>query len=109
VGFLDTLAVDTLWVGETEETFLDVATAGLSALLIHNGGLEGTRSFSFQKEKAMFILPWVSDTPAMPSSPQRKALARAMSYVKWLHASPLSLSRCQPSAPNACPCHTTHE
>jgi hypothetical protein len=38
-----------------------------------------THSFSFQKEKAMFMRPWVSETPAMPSSPQRKALERAMS------------------------------
>jgi hypothetical protein len=38
-----------------------------------------THSFSFQKEKAMFMRPWVSETPAIPSSPQRKALERAMS------------------------------
>lgn len=36
----------------------------------------------------MFMRPWVSETPAMPSSPQRKARLRAMSYVKELQASP---------------------
>jgi hypothetical protein len=66
-----------------------------------------TYSFSFQKAKATFCRPCESQTPAMPSSPQRKARERAMSCVKsagWsarlngiyqryvrLHASPSSL------------------
>lgn len=41
-------------------------------------------SFSFQKLKAMFSQPWVSQTPAIPSSPHRKALDRACSWGKSL-------------------------
>jgi hypothetical protein len=51
----------------------------------------------------MFMRPWVSETPAMPSSPQRKALERAMSYVKWLHASPLSLQIVSQKVPSRQP------
>jgi hypothetical protein len=66
-----------------------------------------TYSFSFQNAKATFCRPCESQTPAIPSSPQRKARERAMSCVKsagWsatfngtnqgylrLHASPSSL------------------
>lgn len=39
-------------------------------------------SFSFQKAKAMFSRPCVSDTPAMPSSPHRYVLDRAWSCEK---------------------------
>lgn len=57
VSFLDTLAVDTLRVGKTEETFLDVTTTAVSALLAITGGIHSTHSFSFQKENAMFMRP----------------------------------------------------
>jgi len=39
-------------------------------------------SFSFQKEKAMCCRPCVSDTPAIPSSPQRYALDLEWSWEK---------------------------
>lgn len=41
-----------------------------------------TYSFSFQKLKVIFSQPWVSETPAMPSSPHRKARDRACSWGK---------------------------
>lgn len=44
--------------------------------------LSFAHSFSFQKENAMFCSPWVSETPAIPSSPHLKTLDRASSWVK---------------------------
>lgn len=41
-----------------------------------------TYSSSFQKVNAMFWRPWVSETPAMPSSPHLKARDRACSCGK---------------------------
>lgn len=41
-----------------------------------------TYSFSFQKANAILNRPCESDTPAMPSSPQRNALERAWSWGK---------------------------
>ena len=71
MAFLDTLAVNTLRVGKTEKTLLE---EGTEAVLGDGSGdriVWKAYSFPFQKAKAMFWRPWVSETPAIPSSPQR--------------------------------------
>lgn len=82
VGFLDTLTVVTLRVGQSKETFLEErARFRVSGYSVENDWRQ-TYSSSFQNAKAMFWRPWVSDTPAIPSSPHRKARDRASSWVK---------------------------
>lgn len=70
MGLFDTLAMVPLWVGQTEESFLEewAMSCQRLGLTMHIGRLQ-THSFSFQKAKAIFWKPWVSLTPAMPSSP----------------------------------------
>jgi hypothetical protein len=81
VALLQRLAVVTLRVGQTEQTLLEEVTEETSE---HHRQPEGAITYSspFQKAKATFCRPWESQTPAMPSSPQRKARERAMSWVK---------------------------
>lgn len=78
---LERLAVVTLGVRETEKALLQEVTAE-KLVYISKYCMLHAYSFSFQKAKAMFWKPCESDTPAMPSSPQRKARDRAMSCVK---------------------------
>lgn len=70
MGLLDALAMVPLWVGQAEESFLEewAVSRQRPSPTMHNGRLQ-THSFSFQKAKAIFWKPWVSLTPAMPSSP----------------------------------------
>ena len=72
VSLLDTLTMVSLRIRETEKSFLEKVT-GKQLLAAHccEESIGKTYSFSFQKEKAIFCSPCVSDTPAMPSSPQR--------------------------------------
>ena len=81
MALFERLAVVTLRVGQSEKALLEEVAAGKSAC-VAKVALAHTYSFSFQKAKAMFWKPCESDTPAMPSSPQRKARDRAMSCVK---------------------------
>jgi hypothetical protein len=74
MSFLDTLAVVTLRVGQAEEALFEERAGLLVGWRTNSVGEiveEKTYSFSFQKAKAIFSRPWVSQTPAMPSSPQR--------------------------------------
>ncbi len=76
MGFLDALAMIALGIRQAEETLLEERTIRLVSVTDQpKRGTLGTErktySFSFQKEKAMFWKPWVSQTPAIPSSPQR--------------------------------------
>jgi hypothetical protein len=49
----------------------------------------------------MFCRPWESETPAIPSSPHRKALDRAMSWVKSGNGKPRSKQQWdKPTAPS---------
>lgn len=70
MSLLETLAMVPLWVGQAEESFLEERAVSRQRLnlTMYIGRLQ-THSFSFQKAKAMFWKPWVSQTPAMPSSP----------------------------------------
>jgi len=70
-----------LWIRKTEKALLQEVTASRSAQ-VRAAAMMQAYSFSFQKAKAIFWKPCESDTPAMPSSPQRKARDRAMSCVK---------------------------
>jgi len=82
VGLLDTLSVVSLWVGKTKETLLEERTDKRVSLGNHFEEHSISYSFSFQKENAMCCRPWVSDTPAIPSSPQRYALDLECSWEK---------------------------
>lgn len=78
---LDTLSMVTLRVRKTKQTFFEEITSGLSeTCLVYHAAI--SHSSSFQKAKAIFCRPWVSETPAMPSSPHLKALDLAWSWVK---------------------------
>lgn len=70
MGLLDALAMVPLWVGQAEQSFLEkwATSRQWLDLTMHVSRLQ-THSFSFQKAKAIFWKPWVSLTPAMPSSP----------------------------------------
>ena len=57
VTLLDALTVDTFGIRETEETLFEVAAVLASAACHKMQALLSTYSFSFQKAKAMFILP----------------------------------------------------
>lgn len=81
MALFERLAVVTLWVRQTEKALLQKVAVEKSADMAEVA-LAHTYSFSFQKAKAMFWKPCESDTPAIPSSPQRKARDRAMSCVK---------------------------
>lgn len=70
MGFLDTLAVNALGIGQTKQSFFEVI-AELDQRTCSQSLGWNTNSFSFQKAKAMFIRPCVSETPAIPSSPHR--------------------------------------
>ena len=93
VGFFDRFAMDTLRVGQTEQAFFEewAGTVLVSIDFQNNRLLLKTHSFSFQNAKAMCMRPWVSETPEIPSSPQRKARLRAMSWVKSAQALPSAL------------------
>jgi len=82
MGLFDTLSVVSLRVGKTEETLLEERTDKCISLGNHFKEYSISYSFSFQKEKAMCCRPWVSDTPAIPSSPQRYALDLECSWEK---------------------------
>lgn len=70
MGLLETLAMVSLWVGQAEQSFLEEwAVSRQRRGPAKRVGRVQTHSFSFQKAKAMFWKPWVSLTPAMPSSP----------------------------------------
>jgi hypothetical protein len=56
MALLDTLAVHTLWVGETEKAFFEVTTRRMSAKALTQSDVP-TYSFSFQNAKAMFMRP----------------------------------------------------
>lgn len=70
MAFFDTLAVVTLGIRQSEQTLFEARTAYVSLDVIRIDQ-KLAYSFSFQKEKAMLSKPWVSDTPAIPSSPHR--------------------------------------
>lgn len=67
----DAFTMVSLWIGKTKESFLEERTRFASAieLYICNLPSKDTHSSPFQKANAMFWYPWVSQTPAMPSSP----------------------------------------
>lgn len=89
VRFFDTFTMVSLWIGQTEESLLEEGTNILSALgSAEQGGMVSTHSFSFQKAKATFWIPWVSQTPAIPSSPHLYARERACSWVKSCGSGP---------------------
>lgn len=81
MGLFDTLSMVTLGVRQAEQSLLEEIT-----VVKVRTGLElpssGTHSSPFQNAKAIFCKPWVSETPAIPSSPHRKALDLAWSWGK---------------------------
>ena len=85
MGFLQRLAVVALWIRKTEQSLFEEVAR--SCQFGTTTSAVSTYSFSFQNEKAMFCRPWESQTPAMPSSPQRKARDRAMPCVKSVELS----------------------
>ena len=82
MGFFDTLSMVPLRIRQTEQPLLQKIT-----ILCQQRETTAVRqwmpySFSFQNAKAMFCRPWVSETPAMPSSPHLNVLDLAWSCVK---------------------------
>lgn len=82
VGFFDALAVVPLGIGESKESFLEECTATGQKPEPYYTFKATAYSSSFQKLKPMFSKPWVSQTPAIPSSPHRNARDRAWSWGK---------------------------
>lgn len=83
VSLLDALTVVSLRIGQAKQPLLQKgARPQQSASRTPKTGRNGPYSFSFQKAKAMFCRPWVSQTPAMPSSPHLYARDRAWSCGK---------------------------
>ena len=81
VSLFDTLSMVALWISESKQAFLEIVTVVSQQQLTCTCKVK-TDSFSFQKEKAMFSKPCVSETPAIPSSPQRYVRERACSWGK---------------------------
>ena len=79
MSFFDTFSVIALWVGETKQALLEEVT---NIVRTDTKAIQSTHSSSFQKVKAMFCQPCVSETPAIPSSPHLKARDRAWSWGK---------------------------
>lgn len=77
---LNRLAMVSLRIRKAEESLLEKITTLIST--VRNPFHLVTYSFSFQKAKVMFWRPWVSETPAIPSSPHRYARERDMSWEK---------------------------
>lgn len=75
MSFLDALAMVSLGIGQAKKPFLQEGARYLSTCRPAGAlyGYEGLAAYScsFQKAKEMFCRPWVSQTPAMPSSPHR--------------------------------------
>ena len=83
MGFLDALSVVALGVREAKEAlFQKVAVVCQARNIFMKPRVWFAYSSSFQKLNPMFCRPWVSETPAMPSSPHLNARDRACSCGK---------------------------
>jgi hypothetical protein len=78
VSFLDTLTMISLRIRQSKQALFQEVTVNSqcqnAAQMAYAETV--TYSFSFQKANAMFSKPWVSETPAIPSSPHRYVLDR---------------------------------
>lgn len=82
MGFFDTFTVVSLGVRQAEQTLLEKITGAWVNFALGFSNRILTYSSPFQNVKAIFCKPWVSETPAIPSSPQRKVRDRAWSCEK---------------------------